>query len=127
MTEQDFFEMDDRERDAVVAERVMGWHPCLGGCCWLGEDGNRTAGRLQYQSFNPTTSIAAAWQVVEKHANGVWNWRIIQNDSTEPYRQWFVEVRLGYSTSYDKAFPVWAATAPLAICIAALKAKGVIE
>ena len=45
-----------------------------------------------------------------------------EEDTENALRKWFAEYRRGHKTSYDQAFPEWAATAPLALCASALKA-----
>jgi hypothetical protein len=46
-----------------------------------------------------------------------------QEDHRDSNRAWFAEYRRGFKTSYDKAFPSWAATPALALCAAALKSR----
>lgn len=102
-----------RELDTLVAEKVMGWtyRTFPDGACplvkhwYCGE---------QYMLMQPfSTSIASAWQVVEKlkaNGNNVWV-------------EWAGTVWVCGTTS---VFPdIEADTAPLAICLAALKACGV--
>lgn len=48
----DWNAMSDRERDAWIAEKVMGW-------------GQDTYNRWS-EEFRPTSDISAAWEVVEK-------------------------------------------------------------
>ena len=95
-----------RELDALVAEKVMGWKdpsPVFG----LMEDVEGNA------NFPPdySTSIAAAWRVVEK-----WQGDITVDRRNEHFKVTF------YKPSYE--YEVWAETLPLAICLAALKAVG---
>lgn len=119
--------MTDRELDALVAEKVMGlfvdrshetngqFHAKGAGVEYIGfEMGGWDEVVPKY-----STDIAAAWQVAEKLneilqsefclscVNGEWT----------VYRCWHTDSEpLG-----------WAPTAPLAICIAALRAVGVSE
>jgi hypothetical protein len=86
------------ELDALVAEKVMG----LPEEIWQDRD--------QMTSFPYSTDIAAAWAVVEK----VGNFTIWQYEG-----EW--QCFLGGGIK-NKSY---AATAPLAICLAALKATGV--
>lgn len=46
-----------------------------------------------------------------------------EEDTHDPLRKCAAEYRRCFKTSYDKAFPVRAATLPLALCAAALKAR----
>lgn len=46
-----------------------------------------------------------------------------QEDTDNPQRKWAAEYRRGFKTSYDKAFPARAATGPLALCAASLRAR----
>lgn len=108
-----------REIDALVAEKVMGlWgfckcdgeigftrHPtrdrfeCIDCGGWLGE--------------NYSTDIAAAWEVVEKLST--WPWCFTRSGETFKFD-------LGYE---GERYYAVAETPAMAICLAALKAKGV--
>jgi hypothetical protein len=46
-----------------------------------------------------------------------------EEDTHDPHRKCAAEYRRGFKTSYDKAFPARAATLPLALCAAALRAQ----
>lgn len=104
-------EMTTRERDALVAEKVMGWN-------------------VYQASWSPTTDIAAAWEVVEKmdaehrtlrvsrHPVMGWECEIFP---PYPWREHTNEGVRVHSTSYSAS----ADTAPEAICLAALRARGV--
>lgn len=117
-----------RELDALVAEKVMGWSSQADGLYW--DAGNHRT-RLVLGSiiakkrdemglenahgfvFAPSTNIADAWEVVEKADL----WSLYGSIGDGPYRACIqFEDREGLMT---------ADTAPLAICLAALKAKGV--
>ena len=117
------------ELDALVAEKVMEWpireqfelEPYEIQCIRHGEGlilhiplHNAVKG-WTHQTFRPSISIADAWQVVE-HFTYLYLFH-----SRPPFDQWECKLveqdeRRYYGTS---------ATAPLAICIAALKAVGV--
>ncbi len=85
-----------RKIDALVAEHVMGLDP----------------NRAEFALDEYSTDIAAAWEVVEKMSVPL---EIIRHRDG---KQWGVlDARFRNTT--------WADTAPLAICLAALKAKGV--
>ena len=114
-----------RELDTLVAEKVMGWEATADGLYW---DARQKRTRLVLGSaiakkreemgiengpgfvFAPSTDIAAAWEVVEKADL----WSLYGSIGDGPYRACIqFEDREGLMT---------ADTAPLAICIAALKA-----
>ena len=116
-----------RELDTLVAEKVMGWEATADGLYW---DARQKRTRLVLGSaiakkreemgiengpgfvFAPSTDIAAAWEVVEKADL----WSLYGSIGDGPYRACIqFEDREGLMT---------ADTAPLAICLAALKAKG---
>lgn len=50
--------------DALVAEKVMRWKPKGNG--WLDGNSIRTIEPTSFGSFQPSTDIAAAWEVVGK-------------------------------------------------------------
>lgn len=114
-----------RELDTLVAEKVMGWEATADGLYW---DARQKRTRLVLGSviakkreemgienrpgfvFAPSTDIAAAWEVVEKADL----WSLYGSIGDGPYRACIqFEDREGLMT---------ADTAPLAICLAALKA-----
>lgn len=100
------------ELDRLIAEKVMGWeHDGLGYSIDCGKD--------YRHPFNPSINIAHAWEVVEKldivdheftllNSEGIWEcgWR---------------HYRLGFDSDWERSD---SATAPLAICRAALRAIG---
>ena len=95
-----------RELDALVAEKVMGWTAIKGDL------GSMPDGRIYVEVPYYSTAIAAAWGVVEKCKYEVWI-RCLHGSC---------EVRVvdcGHEITR-----VDADTAPLAICLAALKAVG---
>ena len=112
-----------REMDALVAEKVMGMKVSKkGGLRWRV---NRRTELLSKYS----TSISAAWEVVEKLKDAMSTIGMAGTFNMEfdlESGQWEV----GYTDlDYDKGWcwedgwPVMADTAPLAICRASLKAK----
>lgn len=111
--------MDLRKIDALVAEHVMGWHRACGA--WIGPNGLSTSYGFEEDAkdFCPSTDIAAAWEVVEQI-------REILSDPTifisSVFGGWCVELRRWGSARADVETRE---TAPLAICLAALKAKGI--
>lgn len=110
-----------RELDALIAEKVMGWHrefvtdPSSNYSFWNYVDAD---GRGMYtpEEWEPSTSISAAWEVVEKlQTLGIKCW--MKNYIAIP--GWHCVV-IGGDFEFEEA----ADTAPLAICLAALKAVG---
>jgi hypothetical protein len=114
-----------RELDALIAEKVMGWKGINSHAAHLevGQFYNRQDGvvivehRNRLRMFEPSTSIADAWLVAEK-LNEKWgNWALIFRGTWAVYE---------YPNDYGEYPPdAEADTAPLAICLAALKAVGV--
>lgn len=105
-----------RELDALVAERVMGWtrSPRDYGSrlVWVTHPENIVRFWKGRRSFQPSTDIAAAWEVLEKH-----QFSLIRIPDG------WVAGRFDFnSPAWDFAFGDAAPTAPLAICRAALKA-----
>lgn len=108
-------EMSPRERDALVAEKVMGWTP--NGLGFDTTTGFRTLEMSSFGSFQPSRDIAAAWEVVlmlEKMG-----WDVIISPGSNLGGAW-CELQ-----SMDERHVARADTAPEAICLAALKAMGV--
>jgi hypothetical protein len=106
-----------RELDALVAERVMGWtyKPFYNGGGEWSHNGKLVAfGGLDGGSLPKySSSIADAWQVVEK----------LKADGNNVWVEWAGKVWVCGATS---VFPdIEADTAPLAICKAALMVVGV--
>jgi hypothetical protein len=113
--------------DALVAEKVMGWKPDPDNFFWLGK--GTTNQRVtssdcfdcgtEFPAWTPSTSIADAWEVMEKICQG----------KEDTYRFEIVKQgHLYWVSIWDDGFSdgdVGADTAPLAICLAALKAKSV--
>lgn len=101
--------------NVLVAEWVMEWQ--RGGDCWITKDGiTRTLEPTSFGSFQPSTDIAAAMEIVE-----------VLKDKGCFLLYWHDERR-----QWGAAFVVeepstdgFAETAPLAICFAAFKAKGI--
>lgn len=137
-----------RELDALVAEMVMGCERRVstllaermrdpGGACWCGPapyGGSMGRGGIHSASYLGlgtrevapySTSIAAAWEVVEKlRDNGLHV--CISSDAVD--EEWEVEVwRPEEDNEYGQVMvgtPGYADTAPHAICLAALSAVG---
>lgn len=109
-----------RELDALIAEKVMGLQVDALG--YVVTQRGKVEGELPFYS----TDIAAAWEVVERTGLQIeiqspgapCNGDEYENDSDN----WRVECRL---KSSDRSSFAEATTAPLAICLAALKAVGI--
>jgi hypothetical protein len=115
--------VDYRKIDSLVAEKVMGWHnffnPRNGKETWWVQVEGGTYQHVK-ENFNPSTNISDAWQVVEKLRNEHELEVIIE--TRECQTEVKAKGRLGgwISDLYGIA-----ETAPLAICLASLKAKGI--
>jgi hypothetical protein len=116
-----------RELDALVAEKVMGWHSSEDGYFWLRVDGGFggyvteeppfSGGRAP--RFAPSTDITAAWQIVEHmHKRGFHIVLWFDDFGTGQWGARFPRGLIGRDRS-DHGH-----TAPLAICRAALAAIG---
>jgi len=119
-----------RELDALVAERVMGLQPCsdpIGRCegahltpcqCWGLPDRQGVVAGGELAAYS--TDLTAAWTVVERL--GVTGYTItLDHNLDHPYQ---VECWTPDGREQKQSIEVHADTAPLAICLAALKAVG---
>ncbi len=95
-----------RELDVLIAEKVMG---------------EKNDGNLHLWVPRYSISIEAAWDVVEKFRG----WRFELIALREPAKNDWSQFMVTLSGPIDVAIVGTADTAPLAICIAALRAKGV--
>ncbi len=124
-----------RELDALVAENVMGWHVYESGRCSLMArqtlpDGDEiehiiaTTHPWETADYSPSTDIAAAWQVVEKLMEKGWTVTLAprQFEKYPENRFKFHGCRMVGDPQTMQSFSDHADTAPLAICLAALKA-----
>ena len=104
-----------RELDARVAVEVMGWE--RHGVFWMvprvPDEDPRSYSGVRLEHFQPSTSIADAWLVVEKLLADGWHPTIEHDEETEQWYVSFGEAAVMFAT---------AATAPEAICLAALAA-----
>ena len=101
------------ELDAMIVEKVMGWKICFTDPTygfWIGEH-YRT-----FHDFKPSTSIAHAWEVVEKMG------MVTIEDGGESVGK--PEWSVGFVDTYGDWIHGEGSTAPHAICLAALKAMG---
>lgn len=134
MNSKPWTEMTARERDALVAEKVMGWIDFWEGEGFvMGYPPNEQAMGIEGERAPVppyTTDIAAAWQVLERMTDPsrddqcTFQMRRI-TDWDDP--TWGYDVRFGrkYDPTRQPDRIAWAHTAPEAICIAALKAVGI--
>jgi len=120
-----------RKLDALVAEKVMNWQyrqdapenyscPEFGGNAgwWQEPDGDWLCANCMEEIFpSYSTNIAAAWQVVEKLREQ----SIAMTISTMGPRS---ETMVYTTVAGVNSSTVWEESAPLAICVAALKAVG---
>jgi len=125
----------EREIDALVAEKVMGWtleryedgRPAKtpadyadaannDGWSWHGQPGDSEA-----YTWKPSTDIAAAWQVVEKMRAEGWSVQLRSN-VYDPF--WDCDAVRGYASTGIKHSGT-AIEPARAICLAALRAKGI--
>lgn len=140
MNETEFLELPVRERDALVAEKVMGFkflferrgdyelavfvdprrrqHTRTNGPRYTPTGGLEAARRGFYGDLDRfTTDIAAAWEVVESlHDRGLYT-----SMSKDPSMGTW-DVRGWNDKTNSNRFIAHADTAPLTICLAALKA-----
>lgn len=109
-------EMSPRERDALVAEKVMGFtKPSLGWGFHELESGSY----VNYPLPHYTTDISEVWEVVDKLKKK----RVFINMGFSPISNRYA---VNFSTvTVMKDSNGYAPTAPEAICLAALKAVGV--
>lgn len=108
MPQYDWVTMTKQQKNLLVAERVMELTSRDFGFMWPG-------------MCNYTTDISAAWKVVEKMQQDGWNMELL-NAYVVPDigRQHHCDFKDGHG--WGKAY---APTTPEAICLAALRAKGV--
>lgn len=122
-----------RELDILIAEKVMGWHRNPHDEFWTASDDTVTRWGTEdcvteyAEIFRPSTSIAAAWEIMSETRIAVMpledgGWAAVHTD-IHPTHGTELYILPG---SDDECYG-WAKadTAPLAICLAALKAIGV--
>lgn len=129
MTEKDFLKLLVRERDALIAEKVMGFdvddiyeHEEMGD-----EVGWIPITNMPFDHVpHYTTSIVAAWEVfgIICKADTEYGSCSIHKNSDKLHSE--NEVFLANYDILGRRYFGYANTAPLAICIAALKVTGVI-
>ncbi|UAT29475.1 hypothetical protein K7T73_12780 [Bacillus badius] len=115
--------MNNREIDRLVAEKVMGWEPNLDDdgtvLSYDTEFGNLFFYDDNENDWSPSVNIQDAWKVVdEMRANREFRFELVTTESFS----------LNYKCRFrldDVFVKVVSKSAPLAICLAALKAVGV--
>jgi hypothetical protein len=134
MTTDEFMALPVEKKNALVAEKVMGFIMIYSdaskyGCqMFIKKRGDRPF------AFSPTEEIGAAWEVVEKFRSEGKSW-VLSWDAHELCKDYrmanFVE-ELDWPVLFCRGWAKGpcieetAPTAPLAICLAALRAKGVL-
>lgn len=108
--------------DALIATKVMGWSPLEPGRtdAWTDTSGKiRSWENTSFESFRPSTDIRAAWEVVDQILKrGEYAFSLLSRDGAPGWR---VELQ----RQIDDVSGFEAETAPHAICLAALKARGI--
>jgi hypothetical protein len=109
----------NREIDALVAEHIFGWGEVTFNAeinAATGRTPSRTGG-MDGRGFawipRYSEDIAAAWEVVERMRGEGWSFELLY---LKTISKWLCKINGFYDT---------ADTAPMAIALAALKAKGV--
>ena len=105
-----------RELDALIAEKVMGWTSLKGFESAIWDCGNSPI--RTKESWLPSTQIADAWLVVEKIAKEAY----VDIGVDKHGAQVQIDVFKGGKWNLASTESTRAASAPLAICLAALKA-----
>lgn len=105
-----------REIDHAVAEHVMGIY-------FKKDPDDETPGILKSMCEHYSTDIAAAWLVAEKLVQEKIYFEI--HPPLDIGEQWSVTGYDGYNAERNSNADGEADTAPMAICLAALKAKGI--
>ncbi|GAQ18012.1 hypothetical protein OPHB3_1951 [Oceanobacillus picturae] len=111
--------MNNRQIDQLVAEKVMGWRlkNMSAGNYWVGEHDGLEGDWTLKQLWKPSERIDHAWEVVEKL-----HMTVTPQCGAPEEMNCHAEVDNQPFGNYYEAF---AKTAPLAICLAALKTVGV--
>jgi hypothetical protein len=114
--------LTEREKVVLIAERCMGWTSCDrramgwgdGPEVWLtGDEDSPT-----YQGFNPCSSIADAFQAVEKMRGKGWSYIVTSPDPAQPSAEHFAQF---YGMGFGEARASTAAAAISDAIVAALE------
>lgn len=112
-----------RELDALVAEKVMGWVRPAMDSPYIVDD--PIHGKLAYLSGeipHYSADIAAAWEIIEKLRGG---YHVTLESFGSHWRCDISVITASVASGTKGNGQGRADTAPMAICLAALKAKGV--
>ena len=110
--------MNLREIDRLVAEKVMDWvQGEYAKDKWYYKKNGQIHGMAKFvKDWNPSTNIADAWQVAEK---------LMKNGLFFNVLKWIDGDFVARFENHKVSVKAEAETAPLAICLAALKSVGV--
>ena len=101
--------MENKQIDRLIAEKVMWWkvadHKNIGVVEVIVEDGTT----FNLDQLKPSENISDAWEVVDKL-------------SVSDFE--LCKYHANYICAFGRFFKAYAKTAPLAICLAALKSVG---
>lgn len=113
-----------RAIDRLVAEKVMGWEWIESLCCWCPTHKDATLAETRSKrEWLPSTSIACAWEVVEKMRDG--NRKVSMETIFAGGKLHNDVVVSGSIADLASIGCADEETMPFAICIAALHAVGV--
>ncbi len=127
------------EFNALLAEKVMGWHRverhafggyhrCPANPTWYSDPADVDASVRQIDEWNPSTDIAAAWEVWEElERRGYHSVMVSEITATINQNNGQRDARKVYSCCFEHQDYIGrglldADTAPMAICLAALQA-----
>lgn len=126
MTQAEFLALSPADQAAMIATHVMEWKPWRSPCvkgstepdCW--QTGDPQSPTMTMTGWRPTKDISDAWQVFER--NGFYgNVVYMGTDYACTLHVHFGENGAGQTVTVDEAV-----SAPLAICLAAMKVAGAI-
>jgi len=119
-----------RKLDVLVAEKVMGWediHFDKNGNCFGKPPKDFPQQCSIHQVPHFSTNIMSAWRVVEKFSEYGWFATVCRFPCSSGANVHLQKVLSDGTPSNDKPIQVQEKTAPLAICLAALKAVGAVK
>jgi hypothetical protein len=106
-----------RKIDRLIAEKVMGWEKDKKQT----ERWDTSFGLLHEYDWEPSTDISDAWEVVEKMKEMGFNY-FMQDCYTKSHAVTFIHWINTENGKSQKHYDNISETAPMAICLAALKA-----
>ncbi|MGB3568429.1 MAG: hypothetical protein WBA30_14905 [Priestia megaterium] len=114
--------METKEIDALIAEKVMGWSVARFENINVTEAYTESCTLIIGEDFSPSTKIQTAWLVVEElKQQGFYSFHTdLSLDSGQEWWSWHFSKGVNNYGSQQE-------TAPLAICMAALKAFNIEE